>query len=119
MCHEDAPFEVGLGEEVWQGGGMIEMEMGDENNIDLVGIDLIEIGQGIDPFPSGMNATIQLGHRVRRADRHPGPVLTMMVFPLNWRMWQERPTSLPDPSGVIDRKSASSSISRPLSSDSV
>ena len=30
MCHEDAAFEVGFCEHIWQSGGMVKMETADE-----------------------------------------------------------------------------------------
>lgn len=59
ISHVALPAELRLLQEVWQGGCVVEVEVGDEEQVDLLGVDLVEEGQRAHAHVRGVQACVQ------------------------------------------------------------
>lgn len=78
----------------------------DEHQIHLGRVDFVKVWQRAWTRVPRMDPAIQLQHQGQQrarvaATRTRTARRTMIVLPLNFRMWHDRPTSLPDPRGTI------------------
>lgn len=83
-----------------QGARVVEVEVGDEEQVDLLAVDEVHKGQRVQPRHPRVNAAVQLQpHPLHHTSSTmgKGKGSTRIRFPLNWSMWQERPTSWPAP----------------------
>ena len=78
--------------------------LGDEEHVDGAQVEVVKEGQGGQAVVGGVLAGVKLqfgqsvGRRALQASgRSETRRRTMMVLPLYWMMWHERPTSLPPP----------------------
>lgn len=59
MGHEDAPAEVGLGHDVGQTGGMVQVEMGDQQDVHRAQVELVVEGEGSEAIIGGVDTSIE------------------------------------------------------------
>ena len=73
MRHEDSAAEAGPLGEVGQTGGMVQVEMRDQQHIDAFRFDPIEEGQTIETVIAGMDAAVEQDGHSAEFQKMAGP----------------------------------------------
>ena len=58
MSHVDSALEISFFEKVWQASTVVNVEMSDQDQVNILGVDDIKIGQGLDALLTRMNTAV-------------------------------------------------------------